>query len=56
MAAGPAWELFGPCEEGEAVKEAIIKAGEEFGLRQVGSRTYPTTCLESGWIARSPQN
>jgi vanillate/3-O-methylgallate O-demethylase len=43
-------ELFGPWEEGAAVKEAIVEAGEEFGLRQVGSRVYATNTLESGWI------
>jgi vanillate/3-O-methylgallate O-demethylase len=32
------------------VREAIVEAGREFGLRQVGARAYPTTCLESGWI------
>ena len=36
MAGQPGWELFGPWAEGEAVREAIVKAGEEFGLRQVG--------------------
>lgn len=50
MVGRPGWELFGPWDEGEAVKEAILKAGQEFGIRQVGARTYPTTCLESGWI------
>jgi len=44
------WELFGPWELGDDVRNAIIEAGREFGLRQVGSRAYPTTCLESGWI------
>ena len=34
----------------QAVREAIVKAGQSFGIRQVGSRTYPTSCLESGWI------
>ncbi|WP_038039842.1 vanillate/3-O-methylgallate O-demethylase [Thermorudis peleae] len=43
-------ELFGPFEEGPAVKEAILKAGEEFGIRHVGSRAYATNTLESGWI------
>jgi vanillate/3-O-methylgallate O-demethylase len=43
-------ELFGPWEEGAAVKEAIVDAGEEFGLKQVGSRVYATNTLESGWI------
>ena len=44
------WELFGPWEDGEAVRDAIVQAGQEYGIRQVGSRAYPTTCLESGWI------
>src|SRR5438876_724215 len=44
------WELFGPWEYGEEVRNAIAEAGREYGLRQVGARTYPTTCLESGWI------
>jgi len=50
MVGQPGWELFGPWEQGEAVKAAIIEAGLEFGIRQVGARTYPTSCLESGWI------
>ena len=50
MVGQPGWELWGPWEEGEAVRNAIIEAGRDFGLRQVGSRTYPTSCLESGWI------
>jgi vanillate/3-O-methylgallate O-demethylase len=32
------------------VREAIVKAGEEFGLRPCGGRAYPTNTLESGWI------
>ncbi len=50
MVGQPGWELFGPWEDGDAVRDAIVAAGQEFGLRQVGARTYPTTCLESGWI------
>ena len=50
MVGQPGWEIFGPWEEGEDVKNAIVEAGKEFGLRQVGARTYPTSCLESGWI------
>ncbi len=50
MVGQPGWELFGPWEDGEAVRDAIVEAGREFGIRQVGSRAYPTTCLESGWI------
>lgn len=43
-------ELWGPFDELQAVKGAILEAGAEFGLRQVGSRTYATNALESGWI------
>src|ERR1700684_3250661 len=50
MVGQPGWELFGPGEDGEAVRDAIVQAGQEFGVKQVGARTYPTTCLESGWI------
>ena len=30
--------------------EALLEAGEEFGLRQVGGRAYSSNTLESGWI------
>ena len=50
MAGQPGWELFGPWAEGDEVKAAIVEAGQEFGLRQVGSRAYATNTLESGWI------
>lgn len=43
-------ELFGPWEEGEEVRAAIVEAGRDLGLRQVGSRVYATNTLESGWI------
>jgi vanillate/3-O-methylgallate O-demethylase len=50
MVGQPGWELFGPWEHGDEVRDAIVKAGQEYGIRQVGARAYPTTCLESGWI------
>jgi glycine cleavage system aminomethyltransferase T len=50
MVGEPGWELFGPWEQGDRVRDTIAEAGREFGLRLVGSRAYPTTCLESGWI------
>jgi vanillate/3-O-methylgallate O-demethylase len=43
-------ELFGPWEEREEIRGALVEAGRDFGLRQVGSRTYATNTLESGWI------
>ena len=50
MVGQPGWELFGPWAQAEAVRGAILEAGREYGIRQVGARTYPTSCLESGWI------
>jgi syringate O-demethylase len=50
MAGQPGWELIGPWDDGEAVREALIDAGAEFGLRQVGGRAYSSNTLESGWI------
>lgn len=50
MVGQPGWELFGPWEYAEPVRNAIVDAGQEYGIRQVGARTYPTSCLESGWI------
>jgi glycine cleavage system aminomethyltransferase T len=50
MAGQPGWELFGPWDEGPAVHEALVSAGEEFGLKLVGGRAYSSNALESGWI------
>jgi vanillate/3-O-methylgallate O-demethylase len=50
MVGQPGWELWGPWEQGDAVRNAIVEAGQAFGIRQVGARAYPTSCLESGWI------
>jgi vanillate/3-O-methylgallate O-demethylase len=50
MSGVPGLELFGPSKEGDEVRAAIVEAGREFGLRQVGSRVYATNTLESGWI------
>jgi vanillate/3-O-methylgallate O-demethylase len=50
MAGEPGMEIWGPYEEGEDIKQAILEAGEELGIQQVGSRAYATNTLESGWI------
>jgi len=50
MAGQPGWELFGPWEDREAVHEALVRAGEELGLKLVGGRAYSSNTLESGWI------
>ena len=50
MSGAPGLELFGPWDEGEDVRAAIVEAGSDLGLRQVGARVYATNTLESGWI------
>jgi syringate O-demethylase len=50
MVGQPGFELFGPWAEGDAVKAAIIEAGQEYGLRLSGARAYSSNTLESGWI------
>jgi vanillate/3-O-methylgallate O-demethylase len=50
MAGAPGLEIWGPYEEGEEIRAAIVEAGKDFGLAQVGSRAYATNTLESGWI------
>jgi vanillate/3-O-methylgallate O-demethylase len=50
MSGAPGLELFGPWEEGQEVNAALVEAGQDFGLRQVGARVYATNTLESGWI------
>ena len=50
MAGAPGLELWGPYADGERVRDAILEAGEEFGIVPVGSRAYATNTLESGWI------
>jgi len=50
MAGQPGFEFFGPWDDGEAVRLALVEAGKEFGLRSVGGRAYSSNTLESGWI------
>ena len=50
MAGAPGLEVWGPYAERDEIREAIVEAGKEFGLVQVGSRAYSSNTLESGWI------
>ena len=50
MVGQPGWELHGPWEDRDAVLEAILAAGDEFGLRRAGGRAYSSNTVESGWI------
>jgi vanillate/3-O-methylgallate O-demethylase len=54
MAGQPGFELFGPWEDGEAVRDAILEVGAEFDLVRAGAKAYSTANLESGWIPSPP--
>jgi vanillate/3-O-methylgallate O-demethylase len=50
MAGEPGLEVFGPYEKRDEIRAAILEAGKEAGIVAVGSRTYASNTLESGWI------
>ena len=50
MAGEPGLEVWGPYEERDEIRAAIVEAGKDFGIVAVGSRTYASNTLESGWI------
>ena len=50
MAGAPGLEIWGPYEEREEIRAAIVAAGKDLGLCEVGARAYATNTLESGWI------
>lgn len=50
MAGAPGLEIWGPYEEGDEIRAAVVEAGKDLGLHQVGARAYATNTLESGWI------
>ena len=50
MAGAPGLEVWGPYEQGDDIRNAILAAGKDFGIVAVGARAYATNTLESGWI------
>jgi len=50
MAGAPGLEIWGPYEERDQIRAAIVEAGRDWGLREVGARAYASNTLESGWI------
>lgn len=50
MAGAPGLEIWGPYDSYVKVRNALLEAGKEFGMEQVGSRAYSSNTLESGWI------
>jgi len=50
MAGAPGLEVWGPYAEGDEIRAAILDAGKDANIVQVGARAYATNTLESGWI------
>lgn len=50
MAGQPGFEFLGAWEDNDAVKAALLEAGEPSGLVQVGGLAYYTNGIESGWM------
>ena len=50
MTGQPGYEFIGEYKDGKFVKQALLEAGESFGLVQVGAWAYGTNAVDSGWI------
>lgn len=50
FAGAPGLEFWGPWQERDEIRNTIVEAGEEFGLKLVGGRAYGTCAVEAGWI------
>lgn len=46
------FELSGPFEDEQTVRDAILEVGKDFGLTPVGTKTYFSNAAGSGWMAR----
>ncbi len=49
MAGAVGLELFGPFDDYDRIRDAILEAGADMGLLAAGSKTYSTVAHESGW-------
>jgi vanillate/3-O-methylgallate O-demethylase len=47
MSGEPGWELQGPAEDAQAVYDAVVEAGAEFGIRKLGGRAAFINHLEA---------
>jgi vanillate/3-O-methylgallate O-demethylase len=50
MAGQPGYEFIGNWADGRFIKDALMEAGQEFGLIHVGAMAYATNGIESGWV------
>jgi vanillate/3-O-methylgallate O-demethylase len=50
MAATPGLEIFGPYEHHDEILDEILATGQQYGIRQLGSKVYKTNKIGSGWL------
>lgn len=50
MAGEIGFELQAPYEYGEEIKDVIFEAGQEFGIRRLGTRAYEPLSVILGWV------
>lgn len=50
MAGQAGYEFIGDYADHDAVKDALMAAGEQYGISLVGALSYATNGIESGWI------
>jgi vanillate/3-O-methylgallate O-demethylase len=44
------FELQGPYEYGEDIKQAILDVGQDYGIRRLGTRAYEPLSVKLGWV------
>lgn len=52
MSSDPGYEIWGPWEHADRIRDTIVDAGEDYGLHQLGEKSYKAQGSEKGWIAR----
>lgn len=50
MAGAPGFEVYGPWEDAQLVREAFEVTGAKYRMRKIGGLAYPTAAAESGWM------
>ena len=47
----PGFEFFGPWEYAEDVRSTIMQAGQDYDIRRIGAKAYPTNVITAAWMS-----
>ena len=50
MSTEPGFEFIGSFDDSEAIKTAILEAGQQYGIKHLGSKAYHTLSVKLGWL------